>query len=88
MNKLSTIALMILLLVGCADGDDVWTLYRSSLVDSKLRIHVATFDEGSPPIRDHGITYNQGNCFLARDLFQAQPGIKTTFWCENGRFRK
>jgi len=26
--------------------------------------------------------YNLENCEVARDLFQAQPGVKVEFWCE------
>jgi hypothetical protein len=47
-----------------------------------MRIHVATFDS------EDGEAYNRGNCEQAQLLFQAQPGVKTKSWCENGRFRK
>jgi hypothetical protein len=59
-----------------------YKLYRSSMVGSDLRIHIATFDA------DAGIAigaikpYNLENCEVARDLFQAQPGVKVKFWCE------
>lgn len=59
---------------------ETYTLYRNSLLDANMRLHVATFDaaEGGP--------YNRENCDQARVLFQAQPDVKTTFWCEQGRF--
>jgi hypothetical protein len=31
---------------------------------------------------------NKENCEQAQALFQAQPGVKTKFWCEKGRFKK
>jgi hypothetical protein len=46
-----------------------------------MRLHVATFDAVD------GIAYNRGNRDQARDLFQGQPGVKTKFWCEPGRFQ-
>jgi hypothetical protein len=67
-------------LLGCSDSA-VYTLYRNSLVIENARLHVATFDaaEGEP--------YNSEQCLAARDLFQQQPGVRTRFWCEKGRFR-
>ena len=47
-----------------------------------MRLHVATFDAAD------GEAYNRGNCDQAKELFQAQPGVKTKFWCEKGRYRK
>lgn len=58
-----------------------YTLYRNSLTDAQLRLHVASFDAAEGP------AYNRENCEQARALFQAQPGVKTNFWCEPGRFR-
>lgn len=58
---------------------DVYTLYRDSVVPGIEKVHVATFDTSE------GREYNRGNCMLARDLFQRQPGVKTNFWCEPGR---
>lgn len=68
-------------LVSVADSD-VFTLYRNSVVDVNMRIHVASFDSSD------GEAYNRENCDLARTLFQAQPSVQTKFWCEKGRFRK
>jgi hypothetical protein len=68
-------------LLGC--GDTVtYTLYRNSVVLENARLHVATFDAAD------GEQYNSKNCQAARDLFQQQPGVKTRFWCEKGRFRQ
>jgi hypothetical protein len=67
-------------LFGCSDAA-VYTLYRSSVVTQNARLHVATFDSAD------GEKYNNENCLAARDLFQQQPGVRTTFWCEKGKFR-
>lgn len=69
-------------LAGCsAAGGETYTLYRDSPVSDE-RVHMATFDaEQSGP-------YNQDNCETARELFQQQPGVVTTYWCEKGRYRK
>ena len=66
---------------GAGDGQ-TFVLYRNSVTDENMRIHVATFDAAD------GEAYNRGNCEQAQLLFQAQPGVKTKFWCEKGRFRK
>ena len=64
--------------------DEVYTLYRSSAVtnDPSLRVHVATFDSSD------GGSYNKGNCEIAIDLFQKQPGVVVRYWCEKGYFTK
>ena len=59
----------------------VYTLYRNSVLDASMRLHVATFDS-----RD-GRDYNAENCNLAANLFQRQDGVQTRFWCEPGRYR-
>lgn len=66
----------------CSDDSSTFTLYRNSVLDAKMRLHVASFDTAD------GAAYNQENCALAQQLFQAQPGVKTQFWCEPGRFHK
>jgi hypothetical protein len=60
------------------------TLYRNSVTSNggTMRIHVATFDAND------GYTYNQENCELVRELLQSQNGVRTSFWCERGRFKK
>jgi hypothetical protein len=67
-------------LLGCNDAV-VYTLYRDSLAVENARLHVATFDSTD------GEKYNSENCLAARDLFQQQPGVRTKFWCEKGKFR-
>ena len=72
-----------LVISGCGVTDsNTYTLYRSSVLDGINRIHIATFDAVD------GEDYNEGNCRLAAELFQQQPGVKTRFWCEKGRYRK
>lgn len=78
----AAILIVVLLLGGCGGSDAVETLYRSSILDENARIHVATFDAAEKR------AYNQENCRQAQELFQAQPGVKTRFWCEAGRFRR
>jgi hypothetical protein len=68
-------------LAGCGDGS-THTLYRDSVSEPNARFHVASFDASEAE------QYNRGNCEIAQQLFQAQPGIKTKFWCEKGRYRK
>lgn len=65
------------------DAANVATLYRSSVVIGNARIHVATFNTGG-----NKFSYNWENCVLAARLFQAQPGVRTRFWCEKGFYRK
>ncbi|MBF9029774.1 hypothetical protein HKCCE3408_05140 [Rhodobacterales bacterium HKCCE3408] len=60
---------------------DVSTLYRNSVLDQTMRVHVATFDA------DDGERYNAENCQIAAHLFQNQPGVTVRYWCEPGRFR-
>jgi hypothetical protein len=67
-------------LLGCGEST-VYTLYRNSLVMENARLHVGTFDAAD------GAAYNNENCLSARDLYQKQQAVKTTFWCEKGRFR-
>ena len=81
MNRTVLSLTMSLLLAAC-DYGTTCVLYRNSVTDENMRIHVATFDSSD------GEAYNRGNCDQAKDLFQAQPGVKTKFWCEKGRYRK
>lgn len=86
MRSIDKLALLITsgALVGCgmSTASQTYTLYRSSIVGSIERVHVASFDATD------GEKYNRENCQLAAELFQAQPGTETKFWCEKGRFRK
>lgn len=70
------------LAVGCGTSESTFTLYRNSVTDVNMRIHVASFDAVD------GEAYNRENCEQAKELFQAQPGVKTKFWCEKGSFKK
>ncbi len=85
--RIAIVLLAAMLAFGCdgnllsSDGS-VFVLYRNSVTDENMRLHVATFDTTD------GENYNRGNCEQARELFQAQPGVKTKFWCEKGRFLK
>ena len=75
------IILISLFLLACSQSDS-YTLYRNSVTDENMRIHVASFNSSD------GENYNQGNCKVAQELFQKQDGVKTKFWCEKGAFRK
>ncbi|MEQ1802157.1 MAG: hypothetical protein ABL989_09565 [Gammaproteobacteria bacterium] len=71
-------------LAACAPGADaIYTLYRSSPTTggAEMRIHVATFDANESP------AYNRDNCEITKGLFQDQPGIVVTYWCERERFQ-
>lgn len=60
----------------------VYTLYRSAPMAANVRRHIATFDASD------GHDYNFGNCQIAADLFENQPGVIVEYWCERGWFRK
>ena len=76
------ISLLSLLLLTACNQSDTYTLYRNSVLDETMRLHVATFDSKD------GDKYNQENCDIAKDLFQRQDGVITKFWCEKGIFKK
>ena len=59
----------------------VFTLYRTGVGLPNLRMHIATFDSSD------GQRYNKGNCEIAQELFQNQPGVTVRYWCEPGYFR-
>lgn len=83
MKLIFTIPLLVLLLTAC--GESKYTLYRSSAVSNggeNWRVHVATFDA---KVDD---AYNMGNCQIAQELFQKQPGVTIKYWCEKGEFKK
>lgn len=77
-----SLLLFVALITGCDSGSDTFTLYRNSVTDENIRIHVASFDAAD------GEAYNKVNCEQAQQLFQAQTGVKTKFWCEKGAFKK
>ena len=64
------------------DDASTYTLYRSSVVDGSMRIHVSTFDAAD------GEEYNQENCEIAASLFREQPGVSVRYWCEKGSYRR
>ncbi len=68
-------------LVAC-DSNDNYILYRNSVTDETMRLHVASFDSSD------GHAYNMSNCQIAQELFQKQDGVKTKFWCEKGKYKK
>jgi hypothetical protein len=77
-----TLFLLILVIVtGCKD-DVIYTLYRSSITDENLRIHVATFDV------KESAQYNNENCKIASELFEKQTGVRVKYWCEKGSYKK
>lgn len=76
------LAMMSGAVLGCSGSGDVFTLYRTSVTDENLRIHVATFDSAD------GEDYNRENCNIALSLFQSQPGVTVKYWCEKGRYRR
>ena len=63
---------------------DVVTLYRSSVVSSGARYHVATFDAESTSFGGTRFDYNWENCTTSAQLRMAQPLVRTLFWCERG----
>jgi hypothetical protein len=70
------------LCVACDSDGGTFTLYRNSVTDENMRIHVASFNASD------GESYNRENCDQAQLLFQSQSGVKTKFWCEKGVFKK
>ena len=81
-KKLIIAILFIAPIFTACSSDGTYTLYRNSVIDPLMRVHVATFDSAD------GAKYNQENCQVAQELFQNQEGVITKFWCEKGRFRK
>lgn len=82
MHKALACAALAVLLAGCWDDSGVYTLYRSSVFDANGRIHVASFDAVD------GDKYNNENCQIGRDAYQAQRGVVVRYWCEKGRYKK
>lgn len=76
---LAAILAMTATMAAAQSNDEVYTLYRDSVLDPSMRIHVATFDSTD------GKDYNAENCNVAADLFEHQDGVQTRFWCEPGR---
>ncbi len=80
MKKITIVALL-LLLASCDSEKNIYSLYRNSPFEEAAKVHVATFDA-----KDNA-DYNKTNCLIAKDLFQNQEGVVTTFWCEKGRYK-
>lgn len=72
----------LLFAAACSDNGNQYTLYRSSVTDADMRVHIATFDSAD------GDSYNSENCLVAAGLFARQPGVSVRYWCEKGPFRK
>jgi len=85
---ITVVAILLWFTVSCSGSeqkvsrDRVFTLYRDSVTDQNIRIHIATFDV------DEKETYNKENCSVAQELFKNQPGVKVKYWCEKGYFKK
>jgi len=80
MKSILTILLVALFLSACSD--DTYTLYRTQVRNENARTHVATFDSKD------GEAYNMGNCQIAQELFQKQPGVTVKYWCEKDKYKK
>ena len=69
---------------GCTQpNDDVYSLYRNSVLDPTMRIHVATFDSSEGG--DIRAAYKRLNCEEAAQLYLANDGEQKRWWCEPGR---
>jgi len=78
----ASLAMGICALTGCDRPPGEYTLYRNSVTDAGMRVHVASFNATD------GERYNQENCFTARDLFAKQPGVTVRYWCERGKYQR
>ena len=58
-----------LILAGCGGDSATYTLYRNSVIEANLRIHVATFDAAESE------GYNRENCEQARIYFRSSLGL-------------
>jgi hypothetical protein len=66
----------------CPSDETHYRLYRSSAAIQGAAIHVATFDSVMKDGDGSAAEYNRSNCEIARSLFQSQPGVIVTYWCE------
>lgn len=61
---------------------NTYTLYRNSVLDQSMRLHVSTFN-----VDDHE-TYNASACSETADLYNGSPyGVSQKYWCEKGKFK-
>lgn len=84
--KLLAMLGFVILLSACGN-DEIYTLYRTGVGSSDMRIHVATFNSDDSKNEKFKI-YNQENCNTAASLFQSQPNVTVRYWCEKGSFKK
>lgn len=85
------ILLCLLILLSCNKSEklnesEVYTLYKSGVSDSSIKLHVATFnaDDGS-----NSHDYNSTNCNKIRDFLQSEPKMfEQRFWCEPGYYKE
>ena len=70
------------IVAACEPSYASYTLYRNSVLDAGMRLHIATFDAKDAE------AYNRENCQIAADLFAQQPSVKVRYWCEKGRFQR
>jgi len=72
MFKFTVTTIAIFFLSACsisgASESQIFTLYRNSVTDENMRLHVATFDANEAE------EYNRENCDQAQQLFQNQQG--------------
>lgn len=103
--KMLALLVSLILLSGCDRWPQAWKpfgstehkaykLYRSSMVGSDMKIHIATFDADEGIVIGSNKLYNLHNCEVTRDLFeknktevtrdlfQNEPGVEVKFWCE------
>ena len=66
----------------CPGDETHYRLYRSSAAIQGAAVHVATFDSVERKDGAGTVEYNRDNCEIARHLFQSQPGVTVTYWCE------
>jgi len=71
-----------LLLTGCGQTEQIYTLYRSYSMNPNTRTHIATFDAND------GRDYNNQNCLATQYLYQQKAGSDAKYWCEYGPYRK
>jgi|TARA_B110000977_G_scaffold88491_1_gene117598 hypothetical protein len=82
LKKQILLPILLVFATGANANDDFAALYRNSVMNENMRLHISTFDT------KHGRDYNWENCQLVAKLMQNQPGVLTKFWCEIGDFRE
>lgn len=89
---LITVLLMVIMFIwvsACckspASATDTQTLYRNSILDPSMRIHVATFDSAEGG--EFNPDYNRAACSETAKLYQENDSAQKDWWCEKGSFR-